>query len=167
MLEQRTPRRHTHFENTAPRMPKLFPPTITTPCPKLWQEMHGDSKTRFCDHCHLHVQNLSAMSQGDVARALARAETERVCVTYTRLQDGSLVTRWEAFCDSLLGPLRRGLTYALTALAPILLGACQAQNKTQSSLTGRPLPACKSQEQKKTAQETERVIVTGGVFIPN
>lgn len=129
--------------------------------------MQGDMKTRFCDHCHLHVQNLSAMSRGDVARTLARGQTERICVTYVRRQDGSLVTRWDVFCDSLLGPLRRVLAGVLAAFVPILLGACQTPSKTQSSLTGRVAPPCNSQEQKKTAQKDEHVIVTGGVFSPN
>ena len=144
------------------RMKKPTPPEIKTPCSKLWQEMPGDAQVRFCDHCQLHVQNLSTLSQRDIARTLARSKTEHVCVTYIRRGDGSMVTRWGTICDSLFGPLRRGFTWALAACAPIVLSACQ----TQSQLTGRVLPKC-STPQKKAAVETnvERVIVTGGVYV--
>ena len=142
-----------------PHMKTEVPPPIKTPCSRLWQNMDGDSKTRFCDHCQLHVQNLSAMSKRDVARTLARSQHEHVCVTYVRRGDGSLVTRWDAICDSLFGPLRRGFAWALAACIPIVLSACQ----TQSQLTGRVGPGCNSPQQKKTAQESERVIVTGGI----
>ena len=140
-------------------MTRQIPPTIRTPCPKVWQEIHGDSKTRFCDHCQLHVQNLSAMSKREVALTLAHNEKEHVCVTYIRRGDGSLVTRWDGFCDSLLTPLRRGFAWALAACAPIVLSACQ----TQSQLISRAEPGCTPPSQKKTEAVTERVIVTGGI----
>jgi hypothetical protein len=89
--------------------------------------MHGDSRSRFCDHCELHVQNLSAMSQRDIARVLARSEHEHVCVTYTRRADGTLVTRWGRFIESVVGPFRRGFAWLLAACVPIVLSACQTR----------------------------------------
>jgi hypothetical protein len=141
-------------------MKKSIPPEIKTPCSKLWQEMPGNAQFRYCDHCQLHVQNLSTLSQRDIARTLARSKTEHVCVTYVQRGDGSMVTRWSALCDSLLGPLRRGFAWALAACIPIVLSACQ----TQSQLTGRVLPKCNA-PQKKTVTEAkvERVIITGGI----
>jgi hypothetical protein len=134
----------------------IKPPEVKNPCPMLWGEMHGDVRTRFCDHCKLHVQNLSAMSQRDVARVLARIETEHVCVTYTRRGDGSMVTRWDSVVESVLAPMRRGFAWLLAASVPIIFSACQ----TQSHVLGAP---CKTLPEKKTAQESERVIVTGGI----
>jgi hypothetical protein len=124
-----------------------------------WSEMHGDSRTRFCEHCQLHVQNLSAMSQRGIARVLARSEGEHVCVTYTRRSDGTLFTRWDSFIDSVVGPFRRGFAWLLTACVPIVLSACQ----TQSQLTGRVGPGCKTPQKKTASAEEERVIVTGGI----
>lgn len=136
------------------------PPQIKTPCPMRWDEMRGDSSGRFCEHCQLHVQNLSAMSQRSVARVLARSEHDHVCVTYTRRADGTLVTRWDAIVHLIFGPIRRGFACFLAACLPFVLSACQ----TQSQLTGRVLPVCKTPPQKKTASaEEEQVIVVGGV----
>jgi hypothetical protein len=70
--------------------------------------MRGDAAARFCDHCQLHVQNLSAMSQRSVARVLGRSQHEHVCVTYTRRVDGTLVTRWDAIVDLVFSSIRRG-----------------------------------------------------------
>ena len=124
--------------------------------------MRGDSRSRFCEHCQLHVQNLSAMSQRGIARVLARTEGERVCVTYTRRADGSLVTRWDTIADLVFGPIRRGFAWLLAACIPIVLSACQ----TQSQLTGVVSPTCKTPPQKKkTSAEENRVIVTGGVEV--
>ena len=121
--------------------------------------MHGDSRSRFCEHCQLHVQNLSTMSQRDIARVLARSDRERVCVTYTRRADGTLVTHWDSFIDSVVGPFRRGFAWLLAACVPIVLSACQ----TQSQLTGRVGPGCKAPQQKTASAEQERVVVTGGI----
>jgi hypothetical protein len=98
------------------------PPQIKTPCPMLWSDVHGDSRRRFCEHCQLHVQNLSAMSQRDVAGVLARSEHEHVCVTYTRRADGTLVTRWDTIVDLFFGPIRRGFAWLLAASVPIVTG---------------------------------------------
>ena len=140
-------------------MKPLVPPAIKSPCPKLWREMRGDLKKRFCDHCNLHVQNLSAMSRREVAAVLARSNTEHVCVTYTKRSDDTMVTRWQTIYDHLLTPVRRGFAWAVAACIPIVFSACQ----TQSPVLGRAGPGCNSQQQKKTAQENERVIVTGGI----
>jgi hypothetical protein len=124
--------------------------------------MRGDNRNRYCEHCHLHVQNLSAISPRAIARVLERSEREHVCVTYTRRADGTLVTRWDMIVDSLLRPIHRGFARFLAAFVPIVLSACQ----TQSQLTGRAGPGCKPPPPKETAAaEEERVIVTGGVFV--
>lgn len=125
-----------------------------------WDEMRGSSRSRYCDHCQLHVQNLSAMSQRDVGRVLARSKHEHVCVTFARRADGTLVTRWNTLVDALFGPVRRGFAWLLAACAPIVLSACQ----TQSQLTGRVSPISKPQPTPAPAKQ-ERVYVTGGIPI--
>ena len=122
--------------------------------------MRGDNRRRFCEHCKLHVQNLSAMSQRDVSRTLARREHEHVCVTYSRRADGTMVTRWDNLIDWTFGPFRRGFAWLLAACLPMVLTACQ----TQSQLTGRVNPSCKTPQPKALAAAKEdRVIVTGGI----
>jgi hypothetical protein len=35
---------------------------IASPCAASWDEMRGDDRCRFCQHCQLNVYNLSAMT---------------------------------------------------------------------------------------------------------
>jgi len=68
--------------------------SIKTPCPKSWDEMQGDARTRFCTACSLHVHNLSALTRAE-GESLVRArsaEGGRLCVTYARRADGTVVT---------------------------------------------------------------------------
>src|SRR5881394_4255743 len=62
---QRPVRCHTHLKSEPP------PLRIGTTCPKRWDDMSGDAKQRFCDHCQLHVHNLSAMSTGEREQFIA------------------------------------------------------------------------------------------------
>ena len=125
-----------------------------------WSDMRGDARTRFCEHCKLHVQNLSAMSQRRIARVLARSEHERVCVTYAHRADGTLVTRWHTIVESIAQPFRRGFAWLLAACIPIVLTACQ----TQSQLADNAPRGPKATPQATPAPATEeRVYVTGGI----
>jgi hypothetical protein len=54
---------------------------VANPCPKSWDELAGDGATRFCDHCKLHVHNLSAMP-ADAAQRLICESAGRLCVAY-------------------------------------------------------------------------------------
>src|SRR4051812_11090913 len=74
---------------------QLPPPKIETPCPKRWETMRGDAKRRFCDHCQLHVHNLSAMSAAERER-FVDASRGQACIAYELRGDGSMVTlsRW-------------------------------------------------------------------------
>jgi hypothetical protein len=118
--------------------------------------MQGDAVTRFCDHCELHVQNLSAMSARKVARVLKQTESEPVCVTYTRRRDGSMVTRWQSMCDRVLLPMRRGFAWCLAAVVPVAFGACA----TPGPIAGRIGPRSHAQDK---ASEEARSIVVGGI----
>ena len=141
------------------RTPMKQPPDIKNPCPKRWEDMRGGAASRFCDHCELHVQNLSAMSARQIARVLSRRATQHVCVTYTRRSDGSMVTRWQLMRERLISPLRRGFAWCLAAMVPLAFGACATQNP-QTQLTGRAGPRAQAQS---NASEEERVVITGGI----
>jgi hypothetical protein len=96
---------------------------IQNPCPESWDEMHGDSRVRFCDHCRLNVYNLSDMSR-DEAQALLTAREGRLCVRYYQRRDGGVVTR------DCKGGLRkrvmRAATFAASATVALLAGALSA-----------------------------------------
>lgn len=67
-------------------------PTLSFQCPKLWQNLSGSEKSRFCEACGHDVQNLSLMTRSEREALLQRAKTERVCGTYSQDLEGNLVT---------------------------------------------------------------------------
>lgn len=64
---------------------------IASPCPSSWAQMKGDDKVRFCEHCQLHVYNLSAMTREEGQRLLNQKEG-RLCATLYRRGDGTVLT---------------------------------------------------------------------------
>jgi hypothetical protein len=66
-----------------------IPPAIVDPCPLKWQGMKGDDKHRFCEHCQLHVHNLSQMNARE-RRTLLTSDKE-LCVTYAVDEKGLLI----------------------------------------------------------------------------
>ncbi len=99
------------------------PLEIAKPCPKSWGEMSGDSQRRFCEHCQLHVQNLSAMPPRELARFVEESGG-KACIAYEVRRDGTMVTA--------PGRLRRiwqPLAALLAAAFPFALPAC-AERRT-------------------------------------
>src|SRR5436309_571232 len=92
---------------------KQPPLRIKTPCPKRWDDMRGDGKRRFCEHCQLHVHNLSAMSAHEREQFEA-SSGGLLCIAYELRNDGSMVTpaRWPW--------MRRPLERARWAVAALL-----------------------------------------------
>lgn len=65
---------------------------VATPCPMKWSQMKGDERTRHCDRCKLNVYNLSAMTAPEATRLITLAEG-RICATFFRRDDGTVLTR--------------------------------------------------------------------------
>lgn len=61
-------------------------PLIEKPCPVKWESMIGDEKRRYCEHCQLHVHNLSAMPPGERNEVLAPG-SGRKCISYLARTD--------------------------------------------------------------------------------
>lgn len=104
-------------------------PPIKKPCLERWDDMRGNNRTRLCEHCQLHVQNLSAMSHRDIARVLSPSQAERVCVTYVRHPDGRLITRTTLLREQFLAPFWRAFSYVLKALVPVAFALCRTPQK--------------------------------------
>jgi hypothetical protein len=125
--------------------PEPPPFRIAKPCPKNWNEMSGDAKRRFCEHCQLHVHNLSAMSERERGEFVAESGG-KACIAYELRGDGSMVTpsRW----SWLFAPLRRfqqAGTALLAACLPMAFSACSTTRKTT---LGAPLPPRASADSK-------------------
>ncbi len=59
-----------------------FVPKIEKPCPANWNEMQGDEKRRFCEHCQLQVHHLSAMTLTE-QRDVVGSTDAHVCIRYS------------------------------------------------------------------------------------
>jgi hypothetical protein len=104
-------------------------PVINKPCQERWDEMRGNHRARLCEHCQLHVQNLSAMSRRDIARVLSAGHAKPVCITYVRGADGSLVTRATALREKFLALLWPAFACLLKALVPVALALGRTPQK--------------------------------------
>src|ERR1700759_5653562 len=105
-------------------MKRAEPPIIVrTPCPKQWAEMRGDSKTRFCDHCQLHVHNLSAMGGSDLSAIAHLQQTKRICVTYALRADGTMITRRDSIIEVVQRSCHRIARWLLSAISSVAFGA--------------------------------------------
>jgi hypothetical protein len=96
---------------------------IATPCPARWEDMGGDDRIRFCDHCQKNVYNLSAMTTRD-ATALLESKSGNLCARIYQRKDGTVLTE-----DCPVGVARYwGRLKALAAggVAAILLGCATA-----------------------------------------
>jgi hypothetical protein len=65
---------------------------VATPCPMKWSQMRGDDRVRMCGRCRLHVYNLSAMTTPE-ATSLLEEKGGKVCATFVRRADGTVITQ--------------------------------------------------------------------------
>jgi len=65
---------------------------VTSPCTQDWDSMIGNDRVRFCEHCSLHVHNISAMTRAEAMR-LAHRSHGRLCVRYHSTTQNLIVTR--------------------------------------------------------------------------
>ena len=65
---------------------------VTSPCTQDWDSMIGNDCVRFCEHCSLHVHNISAMTRAKALR-LAEKSKGRICVRYHHDPNGLISTR--------------------------------------------------------------------------
>lgn len=121
--------------------PQPPPLKVGKPCPKLWSELTGDSKCRFCSECQLHVHNLSEMQEGERERFVAESGGQ-ACIAYELNADGSMVTppRWP-WLARMVRPFKwAGLT-ALSAVLPFWFSGCATRRGPgPGAIMGVPMP---------------------------
>jgi hypothetical protein len=91
---------------------------IASPCSASWEEMRGDDRARYCEHCRLNVYNLSAMSAHEAAE-LVRETEGRLCVRWYWRADGTVLT---TDCPVGFHAARRLLLSRLATLAAAFAG---------------------------------------------
>ncbi|HTN92350.1 MAG TPA: hypothetical protein VL242_52135 [Sorangium sp.] len=109
-------------------LPLLDSLRVASPCNASWDEMAGDDRVRFCQHCEKNVYNLSEMPR-DEAERLIRAAAGDMCVRLYLRADGTVLT-----ADCPVGVNRRRIrNMAAAAVGGGLLAAGMALASASSS----------------------------------
>lgn len=102
-------------------------PKIQNPCPKQWDELQGDAKTRYCNQCDYQVHNLSESTPAEMKRILS--QPGRKCIAYRA------PVRPSFSLSSLLS--RLGFLRPITALAALaitlFIGGCATTTREEAS----------------------------------
>jgi len=139
------------------------PVHIPSPCPRQWEELHGNSRQRFCGQCQKTVHNLSGMNQQDRAQLL-RTTGDRVCVAYTTDLRGNFVSPDSP--PSVMKFIRRLHLWApslLTLIFPFILSSCASRQTTTLGLPAMPPPA--DHKEIKTVEHEGKMTVTMGDMV--
>jgi Carboxypeptidase regulatory-like domain len=134
---------------------------IATPCPVTWEQMVGDDRVRFCEHCELNVYNLASLSRRE-AEALLSSTEGRLCARLYRRHDGTVLTE---DCPVGLSRLRRRVAQTAAAVFA-LVGSL---NMVAFGQKGSRKESCKPQiriTQKDIASSVEETVVAGQVTDP-
>src|SRR6185436_3912774 len=91
---------------------------IATPCPISWEQMTGDNRVRFCDHCQLNVYNISELSRSEAERLIGSTEG-RLCARLFRRADGTVLTK---DCPVGLRALRLRVSKKVAAVFALVAG---------------------------------------------
>lgn len=109
--------------------------SVAKPCSAAWDDMSGNDRVRFCDHCQKHVYNLSALTRDDAA-SLVRSVEGKMCIRFFRRQDGTMLTEdCSVGLRAKTGRFAKKWMWAATAL--ILLLFCSAAGAMVAGSSGR------------------------------
>ena len=105
---------------------------IASPCSASWDEMRGDDRVRFCDHCQKNVFNISAMTEREAER-LIEATEGNLCARLFRRADGTILTE---DCPVGLAAARKRVARAAAVVASSILSfASVAMAQVQQEIT--------------------------------
>ena len=99
---------------------------VKSPCSEDWNEMTGNEKVRFCSHCDLNVNNISALTRKQAMRVV-RASGARLCIHYVK----NPVDNSPVFADKLYQISRRaGITAGVLGASLSLSTLSYAQQES-------------------------------------
>lgn len=129
---------------------------IAAPCDADWDSMKGNDHVRFCDHCDLHVTDLSRLTRHEAMRLVERSQG-RLCVRYVRTAGGEILTRESQRLHRIGRRVSRIAAGAFTAAISISTAAAQGSIEvTQPPAAAKILSAV-----------TEHAGISGVVTDPN
>jgi hypothetical protein len=138
---------------------------IASPCPVGWEQMRGDDRVRFCEHCELNVYNFSELDHGEIETLISKSEG-RVCARLYRRSDGTVLTR---DCPEGLKALRRRMSKRATAVFAALIAFCTSA-LSQKSSTSNTQEECRQQtkiKRSKIDQQSPSSIISGVLLDQN
>ena len=101
-----------------PALPAL---KVATPCAASWHDMHGDERSRRCDHCRKRVFNLSGMTSEEAVDFVAKTTRAKpACIRFSRRRDGTVLTK---DCPRGLRDKWRHVEIRVAVVAAALFGA--------------------------------------------
>jgi ankyrin repeat protein len=136
---------------------------IPAPCEADWDSMIGNERVRFCEHCHLHVTNLSALTRQEAMRLVARSEG-RLCVRFVKRLDGSVVTKQ---LPQTLHQISRRVSRIAAGAFTATLSLSSAAAQTPSTNSGPAGIVASQLEQEKQKQTTDTGAIRGTLLDPN
>jgi hypothetical protein len=138
---------------------------IATPCPISWEQMTGDSRVRFCDHCRLNVYNISELSRIEAETLIASAEG-RLCARLFRRADGTVLTK---DCPVGLRALRMRISKRAAAVFTVIAGISAAVFGQQPAAKDGKTACVPQTRITRTAVPPEhpRNVLSGTVMDPN
>lgn len=107
--------------------------SIPKPCDANWDSMVGNNQVRFCEHCNLHVTNISRMTRHDAMRLVARSRG-RLCVRYVQTPGGSLLTKGSEELHHIGRRVSRIAAGAFTATLSLSSAAAQTSASSANPL---------------------------------
>lgn len=107
---------------------------VARPCSQKWDLMKGNDQKRYCEHCQLHVHNLSAMSPRQIH--LLSQKSGRRCVAYFQTKDGGIRLRSRfAFLGKSFSRTRRLAASLLALLFPFSFISCNSKPGGPETMT--------------------------------
>jgi hypothetical protein len=134
------------------KLPVLDNLRVAAPCPKKWEEMTGDERSRHCDDCNKSVYNISGLTR-DEAQALLIEKEGRLCVRYFQRKDGTILLKdctigvskrrkrriFAAGAAALLSTGAAGLAYKLFGTEEVLGGHIEEIEEEVYETAGMPM----------------------------
>ena len=135
---------------------------IASPCEADWDSMSGNHQVRFCEHCNLHVRNISTMTRQEAMRLVSRSRG-RLCLRFVQGPHGSPVT---GQVPEKLHRIGRRISRLAAGAFSATLGLSAAAAQTQTASSPPPLSEIASIA-KTTSPGDIGTIIRGVVTDPN
>lgn len=136
---------------------------INSPCSEDWNAMTGNEQMRFCSHCNLNVNNISALTRKQAMR-FVRESKGRICVRYVK----NPVDNKPIFAEKLYQITRRaGIAAGVLGASLSLSVLTYAQGKPVLIKRDSQTEISRQKDAEKDQSETAFGSISGTITDPN